>query len=65
MRLMKMMLLTELKEKIEQLETERTHLANEIKKLQIEADKKALDLQKEIGCLKEEADSLRELLATV
>ena len=42
MKLMKMMPLNELKKKIEHIETERTHLTNEIKKLQIEADKKAV-----------------------
>lgn len=59
-----MMSIHELKKKIEHLETERTHITDEIKKLQIEADKKAVNLQKEIGCLKEEADSLRQLIAT-
>ncbi len=59
---MKMMPINELKKKIEKLETERTCLADEIKKLMLEADGKALRLEKEIGCLKEEVDSLRELV---
>jgi uncharacterized protein (UPF0335 family) len=60
--LMKMMPLNELKNKIEKLETEKAHLNDEIKELQLAAQRRTLTLQEEINWLKGEAESLRELL---
>ena len=60
--LMKMMPLNELKNKIERLETEKVQLNDEIKELQLVAQRRTLALQEEINCLKGEAESLREML---
>jgi hypothetical protein len=60
--LIKMMSLGELKNKIEQLQIEREELYDEIQQLKLEADSKALILEKEISTLKEEAEALRELI---
>jgi len=57
MMLMKMLPINELKKKIKKLQTERTQLNDEIKKLKLEADGKALKLEKEIGSLREETKS--------
>jgi len=62
MELMKILPLNELKKKIKQLQTEKTHLTEEINKLRLEANGKALRLEKETGSLREEAESLRELI---
>lgn len=64
MKLITMMPVNKLLEKIEKLQTERTQLDNEIKRLKLEADGKTLMLEKEISTLKEEAQSLRELIAS-
>jgi len=61
--LMKMLPIKELKKKIKKLQTERTQLNDKIKKLKLEADGKALKLEKEISSLREETESLRELIA--
>ena len=58
-----MMPVKNLIEKIEKLQTERTQLNDEIKRLKLEADGKTLMLEKEISTLKEETKSLRELIA--
>ena len=54
--------LYELKKKIEKLQTEKTQLYEEIKRLKLEADGKALTLENEIDSLRQEAESLRELI---
>jgi len=61
--LMKMLPIKEFKKKIKKLQTERTQLNDKIKKLKLEADGKALKLEKEISSLREETESLRELIA--
>ena len=63
MTLIKMMTINELMNKIEKLQTEKTQLNNEIKRLKLEADGKTLMLKKEISTLREEAESLRELIS--
>ena len=62
MTLMNMTSVTKLKQKIKKLQTERSQLHDEIKKLKLEADGKALRLEEEIGNLRQEAESLRELI---
>jgi hypothetical protein len=64
MTLIKMMTINELMNKIEKLQTEKTQLNNEIKRLKLEADGKTLMLKKEISTLREEAESLRELISS-
>lgn len=64
MTLIKMMTINELMNKIEKLQTEKTQLNNEIKRLKLEADGKTLMLKNEINTLREEAESLRELIST-
>lgn len=53
----------ELKKKIKKLQTERTQLNDKIKKLKLEADGKALNLEKELCSIREETQSIRELIA--
>jgi uncharacterized small protein (DUF1192 family) len=60
--MIKMLPLDELKKKIEKLQTERAILNDEIDRLKLEADEKSLQLQQEIGSLKDEANSLKEIL---
>lgn len=64
MTLIKMMTINELMNKIEKLQAEKTQLNNEIKRLKLEADGKTLMLKNEINTLREEAESLRELMST-
>lgn len=64
MTLIKMMTINELMNKIEKLQSEKTQLNNEIKRLKLEADGKTLMLKNEINKLREEAESLRELMST-
>ena len=59
-----MMTINELMNKIEKLQAEKTQLNNEIKRLKLEADGKTLMLKNEINTLREEAESLRELMST-
>ena len=59
---MKMLPVNKMKQKIEKLETERDNLKDEIKKLRLEADGKALMLEREVEDLAEEAESLRQLI---
>ena len=51
-----------LRERIKTLETERANLMIEIDKLRKVAESKATALESEVGMLREEAKSLRELL---
>ena len=60
---MKMLPVNKLKQKIKKLETKRANLKDEIKKLRLEADGKALMLEREVEDLAEEAESLRQLIA--
>ena len=62
MPLIKILPIKELKKKIKKLQTERTQLNDEIKKLKLEADGKALKQEKEVGSLREETESLRDLI---
>ena len=59
---MKMLSVNKLKQKIGKLETERDNLKDEIKKLKLEADGKALMLEREVEDLAEEAEALRQLI---
>ncbi|MCJ7613673.1 hypothetical protein MUO71_02750 [Candidatus Bathyarchaeota archaeon] len=57
-----MLSVNKLKQKIGKLETERDNLKDEIKKLKLEADGKALMLEREVEDLAEEAEALRQLI---
>ena len=57
-----MVTLKNLREKIENLENERTKLLAEVKKLRKEAEGKAVALECEVAVLREEAESLKKML---
>lgn len=57
-----MVTLKNLREKIENLENEKTKLLEEIKKLRREAEGKAVALECEVAVLREEAESLKKML---
>ena len=57
-----MVTLKNLRENIENLESEKTKLLAEIKTLRKEADKKATALECEVAVLREEAESLKKML---
>jgi len=54
--------LKNLREKIEKLESEKTKLLAEVKKLRKEAEGKAVALECEVAVLREEAESLKKML---
>ena len=54
--------LKSIREKIEQLENEKTELLAEVKRLRKEAEGKAVALECEVAVLREEAESLKEML---
>jgi predicted nucleic acid-binding Zn-ribbon protein len=57
-----MLTLKDLREKIENLENEKTKLLEEVKTLRKEAEEKAAALECEVAVLREEAESLKEML---
>jgi len=57
-----MVTLKNLREKIENLESEKTKLLEEVKKLRREAEGKAVALECEVAVLREEAESLKKML---
>jgi predicted nucleic acid-binding Zn-ribbon protein len=57
-----MVTLKNLREKIENLENEKTKLLEEVKKLRKEAEGKAVALECEVAVLREEAESLKKML---
>jgi uncharacterized coiled-coil DUF342 family protein len=57
-----MVTLKDLREKIENLESEKTKLLEEVKTLRKEAEGKAAALECEVAVLREEAESLKEML---
>jgi uncharacterized protein (UPF0335 family) len=57
-----MVTLKNLREKIEKLESEKTELLAEVKKLRREAEGKAIALECEVAVLREEAESLKKML---
>ena len=57
-----MLTLKNLREKIEGLESEKTELKAEIERLRKEAEGKAVALECEVAVLREEADSLKEMI---
>ena len=57
-----MQALRDLREKISELETEKSSLIEEIERLKKTAEAKAASLEKEVVALKGEAESLRKLL---
>ena len=57
-----MVTLKNLREKIENLESEKTKLLAEVEKLRKEAEGKAVALECEVAVLREEAESLRKML---
>ena len=57
-----MVTLKNLAEKIESLETEKTRLMEEVKKLRKEAEGKVIALECEVAVLREEAESLRKMI---
>ena len=57
-----MVTLKNLREKIEKLESEKTELLAEVKKLRREAEGKAVALECEVAVLREEAESLKKML---
>ncbi len=58
-----MQTLKELREKIQALETERARLMVEVESLRKAAETRVVTLEGEVGQLREEAKSLRDLLA--
>jgi regulator of replication initiation timing len=60
-----MQTLTNLRDKIRTLETERSNLMVEIEKLRKVAESRAIALEGEVSMLREEAKSLRDLLGYV
>jgi predicted nucleic acid-binding Zn-ribbon protein len=54
--------LRSLREKIESLESEKTELKAEIERLRKEAEGKAVALECEVAVLREEAESLKEMI---
>ena len=59
-----MLTLKELSEKIEMLEDAKTQLLEDTKALRKEAEGKAIMLECEVAVLREEAESLRNMLKT-
>ena len=57
-----MVTLKSLREKIEKLESEKTELLAEVQRLRKEAEGKAVALECEVAVLREEAESLKEML---
>jgi uncharacterized coiled-coil DUF342 family protein len=57
-----MVTLKDLREKIDNLESERTKLLEEVKTLRKEAEGKAVALECEVAVLREEAESLKKML---
>jgi predicted nucleic acid-binding Zn-ribbon protein len=57
-----MVTLKNLREKIENLENEKTKLLEEVKTLRKEAEGKAAALECEVAVLREEAESLKKML---
>jgi len=57
-----MVTLKNLREKIENLESEKTKLLEEVKKLRREAEGKAVALECEVAVLREETESLKKML---
>lgn len=55
--------LGDLREKIDKLKAERTELLDEIEKLKIAGEMRADTLEKEIASLREEIESLKEMLS--
>jgi len=53
-----------MREKIEKLEEEKTQLVEDVKALRKEAEGKAISLECEVAVLREEAESLKKMLAT-
>ena len=60
-----MLTLREMTEKIEKLEDEKAQLLEEVKMLRKEAEGKAIALECEVAVLREEAESLKKMLATL
>jgi uncharacterized protein (UPF0335 family) len=56
--------LKDLRERIEHLENEKAKLLDEVKELRHEAEGKAVALECEVAVLREEADTLKKMLAT-
>lgn len=59
-----MLMLKDLREKIENLEKEKSMLLEEVKELRKEAEGKAVALECEVAVLREEAESLKKMLST-
>jgi len=59
-----MVMLRNLREKIENLENEKSKLLAEVKELRTEAEGKAVALECEVAVLREEAESLKKMLST-
>jgi len=59
-----MVTLRNLREKIENLETEKAKLLVAVKELRKEAEGKAVALECEVAVLREEAESLKKMLST-
>jgi len=57
-----MVTLKNLREKIENLESEKTKLLEEVEQLRKEAEGKAVALECEVAVLREEAESLKKML---
>jgi len=57
-----MVTLKNLREKIENLESEKTKLLEEVEELRREAEGKAVALECEVAVLREEAESLKKML---
>jgi predicted nucleic acid-binding Zn-ribbon protein len=57
-----MVTLKDLRDKIENLENEKTRLLEEVEKLRKEAEEKAVALECEVAVLREEAESLKKML---
>jgi len=57
-----MLTLKNLREKIENLESEKAKLLAEVEKLRKEAEGKAIALECEVAVLREEAESLKKML---
>ncbi|MFC1486493.1 hypothetical protein ACFLRN_02235 [Thermoproteota archaeon] len=58
------MTLKKLREKIEMLEDEKVQLLEDLKELRNAAEGKAIALECEVAVLREEAESLKKMLAT-
>jgi len=59
-----MLTLKKLREKIEMLEDEKVQLLEDLKELRNAAEGKAIALECEVAVLREEAESLKKMLAT-